>query len=480
MKADTADPGAAGRGEAWREDALPRGADLPAPPAEVHLVGAGGAGMRGLAVLLGGAGYRVSGCDRSADARAPELTEAGGRLRVGHDPAHVGGAALVVHSSAVPADHPELEAARRRGVEVWKRARALGALVNDGSVAAVAGTHGKTTITAMAAVAGRAAGLDPTAVVGGEVRQWGTHAVRGDGPSLVEADEYDRSFLALDPDLVLVSSVEPEHLGSYGDAEALTDAFRRFAARAADRRGVLHCVDDAGARRLGRRLGADGYGFGEDAVFRVEELPAPAAGAPARARLDAPGGAVEFRLAARGRHNLQNAAGALALVIRLGGDPTALADALAEFRGVSRRLEELVDAGGVAVLDDYAHHPTELRASMSAARAVWPDRELVAVFQPHLYTRTRRLAAEFAAALEEADEALVLPVYGAREDPIPGVDAGTVADASDGLRRVDRERARERAKEAGPGTVLLFMGAGDVTGLAREVAGEVRRRAMGA
>jgi UDP-N-acetylmuramate--alanine ligase len=437
--------------------------------------------MRGLAVLLGTAGYRVDGCDRSDEARAPEIDEAGGDLRSGHDPAHVEGVDLLVHSSAVPDDHPELSAARDRGVPVWKRARALAALVNDRVLAAVAGTHGKTTITAMAGLAARAGGLDPTVVVGGRVPEWEAHAVSGAGPAaLVEADEYDGSFLQLAPDLVLVSAVEEEHLESYGGMDELEDAFRRFAGRTPGRGDVLYCVDDPGARRLGRELGGAGYGFGPGAAYRVDELRPARGGRAARARLESPDGPVELLVAAPGRHNLQNAAGALALAFRLGADPEGAARALAGFRGVSRRMEVLVDVDGVAVIDDYAHHPTEVRASISAARDAWPDRRLAAVFQPHLYSRTRRFAEAFADALAEADDGLVLPVYGAREDPIPGVDAELVAGAASGLEEVDREAARERALSAGAGTVLLFMGAGDVTRLAREVAGEVERRALGA
>ncbi len=481
MRAGTARDGDALARASGGDDALPGADDLPAPPARVHLVGAGGAGMRGLAVLLAAAGHRVDGCDRSDEAAAPEIDEAGGELRSGHDPAHVEDVDLLVHSSAVPDDHPELAAARGRVVPVWKRARALAALVNDRDLAAVAGTHGKTTITAMAGLAARAAGLDPTVVVGGRVPEWEAHAVSGSGPAaLVEADEYDGSFLELAPDLVLVSSVEEEHLESYGDMDGLEAAFRRFAGRTPGRGDVLYCVDDRGARRLGRELGGAGYGFGPGAAYRVDELRPARDGRPARARLETPAGPVELQVGAAGRHNLQNAAGAMGLAIRLGADPENAAGALGGFRGVSRRLETLVDAQAVSVVDDYAHHPTEVRASIAAARGAWPDRRLVAVFQPHLYSRTRRFAEAFAEALAAADEGLVLPVYGAREDPIPGVDAGLVAGAASGLEEVDREAARERALSAGSGTVLLFMGAGDVTRLAREVAAEVERRALGA
>lgn len=462
---------------------VPRPSDLHAPPARVHLVGAGGAGMRALAVLLADAGYEVDGCDRSGDARAPEITRAGGRLLSGHDAGHLEGVDLVIRSSAVPADHPEVAAAGEREIPVWVRARALGALVNGRRLVGVAGTHGKTTITAMTTVALRAAGLDPTGVVGGRVPAWGGHAVVGEGPAVVEADEYDRSFLELDPRLAVVSSLEPEHLESYGTVGGLESAFRTFAGRAADREGVLFCVDDPGAARLGRSLGGTGYGFGAGAAYRVERVsgtgPSADPAAAGRVRLEAPGTTLELRVAAPGRHNLQNAAAAVAVALRLGADRRRLAGALADFPGVDRRLQTVADAGGVAVVDDYAHHPTEVRASLAAVRERWPDRRVVAVFQPHLFSRTQRFAREFAEALEAADEARVLPIYPAREEPVPGVTSDLVVDAGAGLRPIGPEDVPDRAREAEAGTVLLFMGAGDVTDLASRAAGEVEDRALG-
>jgi UDP-N-acetylmuramate--alanine ligase len=479
----------------WAPHRLPRSADLPVPGSEVHLVGAAGAGMRALAVLLAGAGYRVSGCDRSGGP-VEEITGAGGRVDGGHDAAHAVGPALLVRSSAVPEDHPELLAARRRGVPVWRRARALAALVNDRTLAAVSGTHGKTTITAMTALAAQAAGLDPTAAVGGRLPAWGSHARSGAGRvAVVEADEFDRSFLELDPDLAVVSAVEEEHLESYGSVEALEAAYRTFAGRASSRLGVLCCADEPGARALASALrGSATYGLEPGADYRVERVedgPPDRGRGAGRAVLHAPGGEVPFRLGAPGAHNLQNAGAALAAALRLGADPAALEEALAGFTGVARRLQRLAASERVIVVDDYAHHPTELSASMAAGRQMAPGARLVAIFQPHLYTRTRRFAAEFAAALSGgADLAFVLPVYGAREAPIEGVDAdlivrsaalAPVADAAP----VEATSAEEvldlvRAAVAGqsPETLFLFMGAGDITGLAHACADAIggRRR----
>lgn len=469
-----ADSGLPGPGTAGE---LARRIDLPEAPGRAHLLGAGGAGMRGLAVLLAAEGWSITGCDLSEDAEAPEIERTGGRLLAGHDPVHVEGVDLVVRSSAVPEAHPELGAARDHGVPVWRRARALAALVNDRELAAVAGTHGKTTVTAMASLAAQAAGLEPTGVVGGVVPAWGGHAVAGAGPAVVEADEYDGSFLELDPRLALVTAVEPEHLESYGGMETLERAYRVFAARAVDRIGVLFCADDPGAREIGSALkGARGYGLAPTAAYHIRRI------GDRRVRLEAPEGAVETGLAAPGDHNLQNAAGALAVALRLGASPAELTEALEGFGGVERRMQELVDVDGTAVVDDYAHHPTEVRAALAAARRAYPGRRLVAVFQPHLYSRTRRFAVEFAEALATADDAVVLPVYPAREEPIPGVDADLVAEAGAGIDRVDEEEALDRVLVAGreEAVAALFLGAGDVTRLAHRVAGKVSGHAVGA
>ncbi|MDP2479855.1 MAG: UDP-N-acetylmuramate--L-alanine ligase [Candidatus Palauibacterales bacterium] len=484
---------ARGSGRSWAPHRLPRSADLPAPGSEVHLMGAAGAGMRALAVLLAGAGYRVSGCDRSGGP-VEEMTGTGGRLDDGHDATHAEGPALLVRSSAVPEDHPEVLAARRLGVPVWRRARALAALVNDRTLAAVSGTHGKTTITAMTALAAEAAGLDPAAAVGGRLPTWGSHARSGGGRvAIVEADEFDRSFLELDPDLAVVSAVEEEHLESYGSVEALEAAYRTFAGRASSRLGVLWCADEPGARALGAALrGTASYGFAAGADYRVEPVggePEDGGAAPRRARLHAPEGEVPFRLGAPGAHNLQNAGAALAAALRLGADAADLEDALSEFTGVARRLQRLAASDRVLVVDDYAHHPTEVAASLAAARHLAPGARLVAVFQPHLYTRTRRFAAEFAAALAGgADLAFVLPVYGAREVPIEGVDASLVLRAASVAPVTDAAPVEEtsaeevldlvRAAAAGqsPRTLFLFMGAGDITELAHACAGAVSGR----
>ncbi len=455
-----------------RTTELPSRRELPPPGASIHLVGIAGAGMRGLAVLLADAGYRVSGCDQGGAAGLAELRERGVELHGEHSPEHVEGVELLVRSSAVRDDSPEIERARAAGVKILRRARALGALVNDGRVIGVAGTHGKTTITAMTGLACLEAGLDPTVVVGGAVSEWRGYARSGGPLAVVEADEYDRSFLELSPSLALVSSLEPEHLDTYGTLDELRAAYEVFARRAIDRNGVVFCADDPGARALGETLESSlSYGLAQDAWCRVEvEGVGPE---DTLCRLVWEEGEVVVRLGAPGRHNAVNAAGAFAAALCVGGDPKEIAAGLERFRGVARRLERIGGQGPVTILDDYAHHPTEVRASLDALRSARPDDRLVVVFQPHLYSRTQAFAREFAEALRDADEAWVLPIYPSREAPIEGVDSSLITRvAPDRLRETDAEAAIRRARRAldeGP-TVLVFMGAGDVTRLAHETA----------
>lgn len=447
------------------ELALPRRTDLPAEGRPVFLLGIAGAGMQALALALVTMGFTVAGSDRDVET-ARALERHGIRIVPESDTAQVVRTDLVIYSSAVAEDHASLAAARSAGVPTIKRARALGALVNDQLLAAVAGTHGKTTVTTMLALAAERAGLDPLALVGGRVAAWGSNMRAGAGElAVVEADEYDRSFLELDPDLAIVTSVEAEHLDCYGDVEALESAFGCFAGRA---RRLLVCADDPGAMRLAAgHQDVSSYGFASGATFRVEVIEAGRAGQSCL--LYTPSETLPFRLGTPGAHNAQNAAGALAAAMWLGAEPTSLADSLEQFRGVDRRLQVLHESDRLVVIDDYAHHPTEVRASLEAVRSGWPGRQLVAVFQPHLYSRTRDHAANFAAALADADRAFVLPIYAAREDPIPGVSRDLIIGARRGIDAVEQETAASLISVSDP-TVLLFMGAGDVSAIAHEAA----------
>jgi UDP-N-acetylmuramate--alanine ligase len=434
--------------------------------------------MRGLAVLLAGEGYRLTGSDRDPDA-AVSLEAIGIRVFSEEDPRPVREAELVVFSSALAHDHPALEAARAAGVPTLKRATAMGALVNDRRLAAVAGTHGKTTLTAMLALLAEAGGLRPSALVGGTMPAWRANARVGEGElAVVEADEYDRSFLELDPELAVVTSVEPEHLECYDDFADLRASFVRFAGRAACREGALVCADSESALEIGANVGAHrSYGFAPTADYRVQVVDRRGSGQ--RCLLEGPEGGFVFELGTPGDHNAQNACGALAAALLLGVSPEPLGDTLSGFRGVERRLQILTERNGRAVVDDYAHHPTEVLASIAALRASYPGLRLAVVFQPHLYSRTRALAPDFAEALATADVAFVLPVYPAREQPIAGVDSGLIVrGAPDHVREAGVEEVEAWLEGESAGLVVAFMGAGDVTELAHRAAGEMDEDAL--
>jgi UDP-N-acetylmuramate--alanine ligase len=392
----------------------------------------------------------------------------------GHDPAHLAGARAVVVTAAVPPDHPELVRARELGLPVVPRKEALAALIGDARSVAVAGTHGKTTTTVMTTEALTAAGLAPTGIAGGRVSAWGGNAkVAGDDLFVVEADEYDKAFLTLHPTVAIVNNVEPDHLECYGSMAALEDAFVEFAGRAAT---AVVSADDPGARLIAGRLGRTvrRFGFAEDADVRIGDVAQHADRTEAIVRWRG-GRALPVRLRVPGVHNLRNAVGALAATEAIGGDLTRAAAALAEFSGVGRRFERLGEHGGIAVVDDYAHHPSELVATLAAARQAYPGRRLVAVFQPHLYSRTAAHGQAMGEALAAADLVVVTEVYAAREQPISGVSGRQVADAArragvDARFEPTRADVGRRVYEAlAPGDVVLTLGAGDITRVGPEL-----------
>jgi len=458
----------------------------PDDPRPLHLMGVAGAGMSGLALLARKRGVAVTGCDRDPDAAggldsAGDLRRAGVVVLAGHDPSHVSGARALVVSSAVPKDHPELERARTLGIPVVRRAEALAEAVTPGLLIAVAGTHGKTTTTAMTTEALAAAGLDPTGIVGGRVASWGGNALIG-GADLyvVEADEYDKSFLALRPEVAVINNVEADHIECYGSVENLEIAFAEFASSA---RRLIVGADDAGAVRAAVRSGRPTWraGFGPDADVRIERVEQSTGSTAATVKL--PGArSVALRLRVPGVHNLRNATAALAVADEVGADLGVVAEALAEFRGVGRRFEVVGGAGGVVVVDDYAHHPTEIGATLEAARQAYAGRRLVAVFQPHLFTRTQLFAAEMGRELARADVAVVTDVYPAREGPIPGVTGRLVADGAEKAGAVvhwvpcRREVAGRVAGLVESGDVVLTLGAGDITAVGPELLAALRRR----
>jgi UDP-N-acetylmuramate--alanine ligase len=443
----------------------------------VHLIGVGGVGMSGIARILRRRGVTVSGSDAKASATLDELAGLGVTVQVGHRREHVGDAAVLVVSSAVRETNPELVAARESGLPVLHRSQALAALMHGRRAVAVAGTHGKTTTTSMVTVTLRACGLDPSFAIGGELTDSGLSAQEGTGDVFVaEADESDASFLRYRPMVAIITNVEADHLDHYGTLEAVEAAFDAFCDRIVPGGVLVTCFDDPGAaavaarveERRGGQISVVRYGFGDGADIRLTSAdPRPPGGASAflhRAGVDIP-----LALAVPGRHNLLNAAAAWATAVWLGVDPAAAAAGLSTFAGARRRFELKGTAGGIEVRDDYSHHPTEVRAALSAARAVVGSGRVIAVFQPHLFSRTRFFAAEFADALGLADVAVVLDVYGAREDPDPAVTGRLISDkvslpSQDVVFAPDAAAALEAvSSRAVPGDLVLTIGAGDVT-----------------
>jgi UDP-N-acetylmuramate--alanine ligase len=445
----------------------------------VHLIGIGGAGMSGIARILLARGVAVSGSDAKDSDVVRALRALGARIEVGHAAAHLPETpATVVVSTAIRAGNPELAAAHERGLPLVHRAQALAALTAGRRLAAVAGTHGKTSTTSMLTVVLQTCGLDPSFAIGGDLASSGAGAHHGGGDVfVVEADESDGSFTAFAPDVAVVTNVEPDHLDHHGTEQAYRAVFAAFVDRIVPGGTLVACADDPGVAPLVERARERGltvrrYGrAGEDATL-LEFLP-DGVGSRVRARVG--GTELALRLAVPGEHMALNALGAALAALELGVRHECLTEGLAGFEGVRRRFECRGRVGGVAVYDDYAHHPTEVAATLRAARAVAGAGRVVVAFQPHLYSRTRTFADAFGAALGLADEVVVLDVYGAREDPEPGVSGALVADAvplpPDRVHHVP-DAAQVPAVLAGlarPGDLVLTMGAGDVTVLGPEV-----------
>jgi len=433
----------------------------------IHLVGIGGSGLSAIARVLHGRGYRVSGSDRQPSALTAALAAEGMTIYIGHRAEQVAGAGLVIVSSAVPDENPEVVEARRRGLPVVKREQLLGELTAGKKVIAVAGAHGKTTTTAMIAWILLQAGLDPTFIVGGVLQNLGTNARTGAGPHFViEADEYDRAFLGLHPDVAAITALEHDHPDCYPTFDAMRAAFSAFVGQVVAGGLLVVNGEDEEARQMGEQAAglrvitygldrrwdwwAAGEQLGSSSAFEVwrggERLGVCALQVP-------------------GRHNLLNALAALAVSAGVGVEFEPAAAALTRFRGTARRFEVKGHAGGITVVDDYAHHPTEIRATLAAARLKYPGRPLWAVFQPHTYSRTAALLDGFAAAFDQADHVVVTGIYAAREQDTLGLSGQEI------VARMDHPDARyaetlEQAVEllqAGvrPGDLVITLGAGD-------------------
>ncbi len=462
---------------------VPRLAELGA----VHLIAIGGTGMSAVARLLLGRGIRVSGSDAKDSPVLASLAAQGATVRVGHDPAALDGADTVVVSSAIREDNVELTAARARGLRVLHRAQALAACLEGSRSVAVAGANGKTTTTSMTAVGLDAAGLDPSFASGGELPVWDTNARVGSGPAFVlEADESDGSFVTYHPDIAVVTNVQPDHLDFYGTFEHVRSAYAAFAASMRPRGLLIACADDEGSAALARSHSAAGgrvltYGFAVDSAVRLSDavdatLDADGFGASARVSFD--GASRDLRLAVPGHHNLLDAAAAFAACVAgFGADPAAVTSGLRHFAGARRRFEVIGRRGGVTVIDDYAHNPGKVRAVVSTVVGLVGREHVHVVFQPHLYSRTRDFADGFAAGLAPAADVVLLPIYGAREEPMPGVTSGLVVAALNRLGGPDHavavagpdEAVASVVGRARPGDVILTVGAGDVTACAPRI-----------
>ncbi|WP_299027494.1 UDP-N-acetylmuramate--L-alanine ligase [uncultured Thermanaerothrix sp.] len=391
----------------------------------VHFIGIGGSGLSAIARFLLERGYTVSGSDRVASTVTEQLANSGAFIHIGHHPDHIQGADVVVRSSAVPLDNPEVQAAQSQGIPILKREELLARLMENHTAIAVAGTHGKTTTTAMIAWGLTQLGLDPSYIVGSVIHGLFTNAHAGQGPHFViEADEYDHMFLGLNPDMIVITNIEHDHPDCYPSPETYYTAFEAFARRLRPGGSLVACAENTGTARLANAMKTQGlpvwtYGsqpaeyqavaerLNTEGGLTFEAIFVPSRGDSqmlARVSLQVPG-----------RHNLLNALAALAVAHRLGIDTQAFADALSKYKGTARRFEVLGEARGIVVIDDYAHHPSEIRATLVAARSRYPRRRLWAVWQPHTYSRTQALLNDFAHAFSEADNVIVTEVYAARE-----------------------------------------------------------------
>jgi UDP-N-acetylmuramate--alanine ligase len=459
----------------------------------IHFVGVGGIGMSGIAELLVNLGYDVTGSDARRSESTDRLEKLGVRVWAGHDAAQVGTADVVVVSSAIRADNPEIVEARRRNVPVIPRAEMLAELMRLRYGIAIAGAHGKTTTTSMVALILERAGLDPTAVIGGRLSAFGSNARLGRGDYMVvEADESDRSFLKLSPSIAVITNLDREHMESYGSWMNLQQAFAEFANKVPFYGAIVACADDPAVRELLPQLTR------RVITYALDDRPADVAGKGMK--LEAFGASCEvvqqlrdgssqaigtLQLRVPGRHNVLNALGAVAVGLEAGVPFARIAAALEEFRGAERRFQMRGEENGVMVVDDYGHHPTEIAAVIAAARA-GIDRRVMVVFQPHRYSRTRELLQEFGTALNGADEIVLTDIYSAGETPISGVTVEALADAVRAagpaalhvVKTLDDLPAAV-ARLARSGDLVITLGAGSIGTVADRILAELRTVASG-
>jgi UDP-N-acetylmuramate--alanine ligase len=458
----------------------------------VHFIAIGGSGMNGIAAIMLAHGIPVSGSDRQDSKYLRSLEARGAKVFVGHRAEQLGDANTVVASSAIRENNPELAEARRRGLRVLHRSAALGSLMLDHRGIAVAGTHGKTTTTAMIAHVLSGCGFDPSFVIGGALSGSSTGGHLGSGDiMIIEADESDGSFLQYPHEVAVVTNIDPDHLSNWGSAQNYADGFLRFAT-ADTVRLLVTSADDPGAVALAEKVrertaaGLGGpkvmtFGTSRDADVRIVGASLAGTGSAFELRWGGHAGPVE--LSVPGHYNVLNAAAAYAVAVWLGAEGAEVRRELSRYQGTYRRFQLIGTPHNIRVYDDYAHHPTEVRNTLIAARTAVGDGRVVVCFQPHLYTRTRDFWRELADALEQADEAIVMDVCGDREDPIPGIDGGMVADAiTPGTANVTYqpvwdEAAPTVARIARPGDLVITVGCGDVTKVAPKIVDEIQRLA---
>ncbi|GGE39886.1 UDP-N-acetylmuramate--L-alanine ligase [Marinicauda pacifica] len=457
--------------------------DLAASVGPVHFVGIGGIGMSGIAEVMLNLGYEVTGSDIKDSANVERLRAKGATVHIGHVAENVDGAGALVVSSAVKRDNPELAAARARRIPVVRRAEMLAELMRLKYAVAVGGTHGKTTTTSLIAALMDGAGFDPTVINGGIISAYGSNAKMGEGDwMVVEADESDGSFLKLRGSVALITNIDPEHMEHYGSFDVLRAAFAQFVENLPFYGFAALCTDHPEVQALAARIEdrrVITYGFNPQAEVRAVNLRTSPAGSTFDLVFQPVGGEREvwsdFTLPMMGEHNVQNAAGALAVVASLGGSEPALKSALAKFGGVKRRFTVTGEAKGVVIVDDYGHHPVEISAVLKAARQRAAEGRVIAVCQPHRYSRLKDLFEDFCTCFNDADSVLVTPVYAAGEDPIEGADrealvAGLHAHGHRDAAPTDRDRLPEdlvtRVRE---GDLIVCLGAGDITAWAAEL-----------
>ena len=444
----------------------------------VHFIGIGGSGMSGLARIAISHGIKVSGSDASDSSVLNALRALGAEVFIGHKAENVSGADLIVFSNAIKPNNPEREAGKNSGISEITRASALALLMSDSVSIAVAGTHGKTTTSSMATVALQSAGVDPSFAIGGILKSSGSNAHRGTGKYFVaEADESDGSFVAYHPHAAIITNVEWDHVDHFKSEAEVFQAFEEFVKTITS--FLVYCADDEGASKIAAsaKIKSIGYGKSEKAALKVDQISLSASGSSARVLWNgAKIGTLELSIP--GEHNLLNAAAVLAVGLELGLSATSILDGLIKFHGAGRRFELKGSVGGIRVIDDYGHHPTEINVTLTAAKRYAGGGRLLVIFQPHRYSRTKAFMNEFAQSLSIADHAWLLEVYAASEQPITGVSSANIVKLmSSGTFEPNFISVTETvAQEAKPGDVIITLGAGDVSSLGPIILEELSKK----